>query len=296
MLLPMWSLSSPFSLLLVSLPGLHCIITVLWLIPSLHASWGQGLCLVIFISQVPSILGHCRYSLNIYWRKKRGSDGGKRGGREEGREKGRRTMGQHLVMSRFMKGQPGKLHSSFRSHCIPGLRESVDIELLPAQGPRLFAYPFCPALDALVHHITSSQPSLTPATAVAPSCQRCEPTVPHLRCSASCSALGLFSLHSLDTCRNVFWLLCLQTCKCKGVGILWGNLATEGWELVDKCPLLLAFGQMILIEWLTHPGFPETFLVFTLKDLRCRSPLILKGILQASSWSPSGIKSQFPRV
>ena len=96
-------------------------------------------------------------------KKKKKSMAERRKGRKEGgREEGKPCKGQHLVMGRFMKGPPGKLHSGFSHRHTPAPRGS---ELLPAQGPRLFACPSHPSLAALVHRLTSSQPSFTPAIA-----------------------------------------------------------------------------------------------------------------------------------
>lgn len=105
------------------------------------------------------------------------------GKRKSWRKEGKLYKGQHLVKGRFMKGQPGKRQGSFSSHHIPGPRESLDNELLPAQGARLFVQPSCPAWDAPCTHPV---PSFTPATAVPAS-------VPLLRCPAFHSSQGLLS-------------------------------------------------------------------------------------------------------
>ena len=86
----------------------------------------------------------------------------------------------------------------------------------------------------------------------------------------------------------------LRTGECKRVSISWGNLTAEGWELVEKCFSLVAAGKMILIGGPTCPSFPRTFLVFALHVPHCRNPLILKGILQDSSWGPSGVSPSCP--
>ena len=123
--------------------------------------------------------------------------------------------------------------------------------LLPIQDQGCLHHLHALHWTPLVCCLISSQLSFTPASAIASSYWRCEPTIPYLRCIASHSALGC-SYSSLDTCRNVFWLPHMQTCKGKGFGIYFtGHLTKEGWELVNKCFPLLALGKTVVpgLSW-----------------------------------------------
>lgn len=177
------------------------------------------------------------YSLNVYWRGKRGSGGG----RKE----------NHIrvnILSR-VDSWKGSL-----MNCKAAL--VVTISQVPEDHLIMNFYQLRDQGGLYTLHALPGMPLVHTLSLALPQPLQYQPPVPLLRCPTSRSAPSCSHATSLDTWRNVLWVSHMQTYKCARIGISWGNLTTEGWELVRKHFSLLAVGQMTLIGWPTCLAFP----------------------------------------